>query len=158
MNIGHGREEEEEKQNSLALYRQFQWNLKLPLAKIGLSNIAAQALIACYVLESGSPCSHSSFTVLMNPQICLLPSGTLQFVSSCSFLCALLIPQLSYASHLSLAFSSPCFLFSCLSLAQNTDSFHNPRSTTLLRINFCKEWGIIDAKQVQKGTAELAGK
>lgn len=90
MNIGHGREEEEEKQNILALYRQFQWNLKLPLAKIGLSNIAAQALIACYVLESGSPCSHSFPTVLMNSQICLLPSGTLQslsylLISLCSF-------------------------------------------------------------------------
>lgn len=155
MNIGHGREEEEEKQNILALYRQFQWNFKLPPAKIGLSNIAGQALIACYVLETGSPRSPSSRTVLMNSQICLLPSETLQSLS-CSFLCALFIRRLSSASHLSLAFSSPCFLFSCPSFVQNTDSFYNPRSATLLRINFCKEWGIIDAKQVQKSTAELA--
>lgn len=110
MNIGHGREEEEEKQNILALYRQFQWNFKLPLAKIGLSNIAGQALIACYVLETGSPRSHSSRTVLMNSQICLLPSETLQSLS-CSFLCALFIPRLSSASHLSLAFSFTVFSF-----------------------------------------------
>lgn len=122
MNIGHGREEKEEKQNILALYRQFQWNFKLPLAKIGLSNIAAQALIACYVLEYSSPCGQSFPTVLMNSQICLLPSGTLQ--------------NLNYLAHFFVLFSFHGWVLPliCLLLSLHRvfffPAFHSPRTQT----------------------------